>query len=107
MDPILSAKNRTQKRKDNSENQVRKKPIQVTNAEYRIDYKVEIWFSDNTIKIVDFGNFLEKHPHPQHNKYKDKELFKQFKIEAGNLVWGENWDLIFPVTQLYKGVISD
>jgi len=70
----------------------------VIKAIYVDGYKVEIWFSDTTVKIVDFGPFLQKHPNPQHNKYPDTELFKQFKIEAGNLVWGENWDLIFPVS---------
>ncbi|HEY3371476.1 MAG TPA: DUF2442 domain-containing protein [Prolixibacteraceae bacterium] len=83
------------------------KPVQVTNAIYIDGYKVEIWFSDKTFKTIDFGDFLEKHPHPQHNKYKDTELFKQFKIEGGNLVWGQNWDLIFPISQLHKGAIKD
>jgi hypothetical protein len=32
--------------------------------------------------------------------------FQKFKIESGNVVWGEKWDLIFPVSQLYKGKIS-
>lgn len=107
MDSILSAKNRTKKRKDNPQNQVAKNPVQVINASYVEGYKVEIWFSDTTVKIVDFGHFLQKHPHPQYNKYQDTELFKQFKIEAGNLVWGENWDLIFPISQLHKGAIKE
>lgn len=106
MDTILSAKNRTKKRKDNPENQIGKKPIQVEKARYVDGYKIEIEFNDHTVKTVDFGNFLAKHPHPQHNKYMDTELFKQFKIEAGNLVWGENWDLIFPVIQLHRGTIK-
>ena len=83
------------------------KPIQVINASYIDDYKVEITFSDTTVQIVDFGSFLQKHPHPQHDKYKEIELFKQFKIDGGNLVWGENWDLIFPISQLHKGAIKD
>ena len=107
MDSILSAKNRTNKRKDNTENKVVKKPILVINASYIDGYKVEISFSDTTVQIVDFGPFLQKHPHPQYNKYQDTELFKQFKIDGGNIVWGENWDLIFPVSQLYKGAIKN
>ena len=106
MDTILSAKNRTKKRKDNTESQVTKKTVQVINARYIDGYKVEIEFNDNTVKTFDFGDFLTKRPHPQYDKYKDTKLFKQFKIEAGNLVWGENWDLIFPVVQLHKGHIQ-
>jgi hypothetical protein len=26
-------------------------------------------------------------------------------IDGGNIVWGRNWDLIFPIEQLHEGVI--
>jgi len=106
MDSILSIKNRTRKRKDHQEDQVTLSPIQIKKALYMEGYSIEIEFNDHTVKTIDFGNFLVKHPHPQYNKYNDIELFKQFKIEAGNLVWGDNWDLIFPLVQLYKGTIK-
>lgn len=35
----------------------------------------------------------------------DENLFKCLKIENGNIVWGEDWDLIFPIEQLHKGEI--
>jgi len=79
--------------------------LSVSNASYKGDYLVEICFSNNEQRIVDFGPFLEKNPHPQYNAYKDKKLFQSFKIENGNLVWGKDWDLIFPVTDLYNGTI--
>lgn len=82
------------------------KTIHVEKATYINDYKVAIQFNDKTTKTVDFGVFLIKHPHPIHDKYKEINLFKQFKIEGGNLVWGDNWDLIFPIIQLYKGRIK-
>ena len=103
MDTVLSSENRTQKRKNNPKNRL----ISVITAKYISGYLIEIGFNDNTIKTVDFGRFLEKHVHPQFNKYKNPESFKQFKIESGNLIWGENWDLIFPVDQLYRGKIKD
>ena len=80
--------------------------LYVTHAEYIEGYKVKVDFNDGVEKIVDFSDFLIKHPHPQHNKYKDLKLFKQFKIEIGTIVWGKNWDLIFPVEQLHKGKIT-
>ena len=82
------------------------KVINITDAKYLEGYKVTIHFNDNTQQIVDFGVFLKKHPHPQYDKYKDLAKFKTFKIENGNIVWGKNWDLIFPVSQLYKGKIK-
>ncbi|MGE5435912.1 MAG: DUF2442 domain-containing protein [Syntrophothermus sp.] len=75
-------------------------------AHYLEDYRIKIEFNDQTVKEVDFGDFLLQLSHPLYNKYKDFNLFKQFKIEAGNLVWGDNWDLIFPISQLYKGIIK-
>ena len=82
------------------------KTIQVEKAKYIDGYKVEIVFNDKTIKIVDFGNFILKNPHPTNDKYRDIQKFKKFKIEAGNIVWGDNWDLIFPVSQIYRGKIK-
>ncbi len=81
------------------------KYIRVQDAIYVGEYKVQIIFNDNTMQVVDFGPFLVGHPHPQYSKYLDAEQFKTFSIDMGNLVWGENWDLIFPVEQLYRGEI--
>lgn len=67
---------------------------------------VSIVFSDNTTRIVDIGEFIRRHPHPQYNKYLDPRKFRRFSIENGNVVWGKNWDLMFPIEQLYNGVIS-
>ena len=27
-------------------------------------------------------------------------------VDDGNIVWGEDWDLIFPIEQLYSGAIA-
>jgi hypothetical protein len=84
---------------------MKSKFISVVNAQYIGDYKVEIFFNDTTSKVVDFGVFFLKKNHPQFNKYKTISNFKKFKIDQGNIVWGENWDLIFPIYDLYKGKI--
>lgn len=46
-----------------------------------------------------------KNPHPQYNRYVDPKNFKKFRIEHGNVVWGKNWDLVFPLEQLYSGTL--
>jgi hypothetical protein len=83
------------------------KTIDVVNASYVDAYKVKIDFTDNTSQIVDFWPFLKKNDHPLFNKYHNIEIFKQFKVDpaAGNIVWGEDWDLIFPISQLHRGKI--
>lgn len=63
-------------------------------------------FSDNTTQTVDIGDFIRRHPHPQYNKYLAPRKFSRFTIDNGNVVWGKNWDLIFPVEQLYAGKIA-
>ena len=79
------------------------KPIIVNRAIYLGAFKVQVDFSDNTSRVIDFEPFLKENSHPQWAKYNSINNFKKFKIENGNLVWGRNWDLIFPVYSLYTG----
>lgn len=78
----------------------------IVGAKYLTEYKILISFSDLTQQIVDFGPFLTANPHPQYDKYKIPSHFKKFKIERGNIVWGKDWDLIFPIDQLHSGKID-
>ena len=64
-------------------------------------------FSDDTSRTVNIGDYILRHPHPQYNKYLDPKKFRRFSLENGNVVWGKNWDLVFPVEQLHAGVITD
>ena len=82
------------------------KAISVSRASYIDGYKLEVEFNDKKKRVVDFANFLNTHSHPQYNKYKKPENFKKFKIENGNIVWGKDWDMIFPVYDLYQGKIE-
>ncbi len=82
------------------------KTISVKEARYLNEFKIEILFNDNKKKVVDFETFLRSHSHPQFNKYKETKNFKKFQIENGNVVWGKDWDMIFPVYDLYKGEIN-
>ncbi len=67
--------------------------------------KVRLVFNDGTDSTVDVGDFIRRHPHPQYNKYLDPKKFSTFTLDGGNIVWGRNWDLIFPIEQLHEGVI--
>ena len=77
--------------------------LNIVSAKYVTPLSVELQFSDGTVKIVDIGSFIKAHPHPQYNSYLDEKKFKRFKIEMGNIVWGKNWDLVFPISALYNG----
>ena len=54
---------------------------------------------------LDFAPFLTSHPHPQYKRFLSKDQFRRFYIENGHLVWGKDWELVFPVEQLYRGFI--
>ena len=80
--------------------------LYITKAEKMGYLTVSLTFSDNTVQTVDIGEFIRRHPHPQYNKYLSPSKFSRFAIENGNIVWGKNWDLVFPVEQLHKGEIK-
>ena len=82
------------------------KTISVKEANYIDNFLLEIVFNDNKKNVIDFGVYLETHSHPQFNKYKKINNFKKFKIENGNVVWGKDWDMIFPVFDLYNGFLN-
>ena len=67
--------------------------LKVTSAEYTEGLALHIFFSDGTDRVVDFADFLRRHPHPQHNKYATPRNFKKFLIRWGNVIWGKNADM--------------
>jgi len=81
------------------------KSLAVASARYLDDLRLELNFSDGTVRTVDFRPSIERQHVPEYGDYLDPEKFKEFKIEAGNVVWGEDWDLVYPVWKLYEGVI--
>ncbi|GGH18462.1 DUF2442 domain-containing protein [Mucilaginibacter phyllosphaerae] len=79
--------------------------IEILLAKYVKDYSIRIFFNDGSEKIIDFKIFLTRSLHPSISKYLDIELFKQFSVSNGNLNWN-NYDLMFPIHDLYEGVIK-
>jgi hypothetical protein len=79
--------------------------IEIISANYIGDYAVRISFNDGIEKLVDFKPFLVKSIHPSISKYLNETLLKKFEIINGNLNWND-YDLIFPVSDLYEGQIN-
>lgn len=80
--------------------------IKIVDAKPVGNLSVYLLFSDNTHQEINIGQFIKSHPHPQYNKYLDEIEFNKFTIDDGNIVWGEDWDLIFPLEQLHAGCIK-
>ncbi len=85
------------------------KSLAVTKAEFIELYKLKVSFNDNTSQIVDFAESLPELTSPKtsdYKKYLEEKHFRSFKIEEGNLVWGKDWDIIYPVRQLHSGKLK-
>lgn len=79
--------------------------LKIVSAKYLSDYVIRIEFNDGSERIVDFKEFLSKSLHPSIQKYIDENEFSNFSLKDGNLNWND-YDLIFPIVDLYNGQIS-
>lgn len=79
--------------------------LKVDSAKYLSDYAIRIKFSDGKEKLVDFKPFLSKSRHPSIMKYLDEKRFSHFSVIDGNLNWND-FDLVFPLSDLYNGQID-
>ncbi len=75
--------------------------IDIQYAEYIEGYKLQLRFSNDTERLIDFGNFLNRSLNPLIKKYLDIEKFRNFTVEYGDLFWND-YDLCFPVADLYE-----
>jgi len=78
--------------------------ISIDKAVHEGDYIIRIFFSDGVEKVIDFENFLRKAKNPMTKKYLDKESFKSFTVEYGDLVWND-YEMCFPIWDLHEGKI--
>jgi hypothetical protein len=79
--------------------------LKIDSAKYLADYVIRIKFSDGKEKLVDFKPFLSKSLHPSIAAYLDEKKFSNFSLIDGNLNWND-FDLIFPLADLYTGQIG-
>lgn len=79
--------------------------INITSAELISPYQIRLTFNDGTRQEVDFKPFLSASAHPDIRDWLDPERFASFRIEYGELVWGD-YALCFPVADLYRNCIG-
>lgn len=83
------------------------KYLKIEKAAYIGNLTVILTFNDGTEKTINFGSWITAHPHPQHNRYLDEKKFRKFYIDdMGNIAWGKNRDLYFPINDLHEGIIA-
>ena len=79
--------------------------VKVKQASYLSDYAIRITFNNGVEKLIDFKPFLSKSFHPSIKKYLNEKLFSNFAITDGNINWND-YELIFPISDLYNGKIE-
>jgi hypothetical protein len=79
--------------------------LEITDVAHVGDYRLKITFNDGHVSVVDFEPFLSKSHHPAIRKYLEKKTFLKWTFEHGDVHWND-YDLIFPIADLYAGEIS-
>jgi hypothetical protein len=79
--------------------------INITSAELISEYQIRLVFDDGTQHEVNFKPFLSASAHPDIRAWLDPQRFSSFRIEYGELVWGD-YALCFPVADLYHNRIG-
>ena len=79
--------------------------INIVAADQVGDFRVHLRFDDGTEQVVDFKPFLSRSLHPDIRAWLDAAKFSEFRLEYGELVWGD-YDLCFPVIDLYRNQIE-
>lgn len=79
--------------------------LEIATVEYTSGYILRLTFKDGTVRLVDFEPFLRHTQHPAIREYLDLAKFKSYRLEHGDLLWGD-YDLCFPIAALYEGKIE-
>ena len=75
--------------------------VNIKSVEQAGDYSLRLSFDDGTTQTVDFKPFLSSSRHPDIRAYLDLARFAAYRVEYGELVWGD-YDLCFPIVDLYE-----
>ena len=68
-------------------------------------FALRLLFDDETDRVVDFESFLRRSRHPDIRAYLQPEKFSSFRVEHGDMVWGD-WDLCFTISDLHRGEVD-
>lgn len=79
--------------------------VNIVSAETAGDLRLRLHFDDGIEQVVDFRPFLSHAVHPDIRAFLDPVRFATFRIEYGELVWGD-YDLCFPVIDLYRNQLE-
>lgn len=83
--------------------------ITLVSAKYVHDFIIQLTFSSDSLMHKTFKDFLplfQQYVKGENMKYFSLSNFKKFVVKNGNIYWGKDEDVIFPVASLYTGIFS-
>ena len=78
-----------------------KENLIITNASFLGGYKIFVWFSDGKQRVINFEPIFKKFLKGSYGRFLLPANFKKFVVENGNIFWGEDEEVIFPVSFLH------
>ncbi|HEY9342136.1 MAG TPA: hypothetical protein VIQ23_11175 [Hanamia sp.] len=94
----LSEKGKVRRHKQKTEKEI----LIINSAKYINGFTIAISFTNGKTKLVDFLPLFHKYVKGENLNYFDPKKFKKFIVKDGNIYWGKNEDVIFPVNVLLK-----
>jgi hypothetical protein len=79
--------------------------INISSAEQVGEYLLRLTFDDGKTHDVNFKAFLSASAHPEIRAWLDPQQFASYRIENGELVWGD-YALCFPMADLYRNCLG-
>jgi hypothetical protein len=104
MEPGIHIKSKSRLQKSKNKNKADKK-IAVVAATYLKDFEILLYLDNGEQLITNFLPLFSKLS-GAYVKYSQPKNFKKFIVKNGNIFWGENEDVIFPVSNLLTGSFS-
>lgn len=77
--------------------------IEIRSARYLGEFKIELEFSDGSVRIFDVQGYQRHRSGPLLDALSDEALVKRFRIEAGALCWPNGLELSPASLYQFKG----
>jgi len=85
----------------NNKAKAKEKVISVKAAKYVKDFLIAITFNTGEERLIDFLPLFHDYVKGTNLRYFSISNFKKFKVQNGNIFWGQNEDIIFSIDKLY------
>ncbi len=88
--------------RNNTNKTQKEEVITISNAYYLGNMTLLLTFSNGVQKRLDFTTIFQHHLKGYYEQFSNPSKFKRFVLANGNISWGKNEDVIFPVSFLYN-----